>query len=136
MASAFRAAAERRPWGLLVVQGLASILISCIAVALPGITVTVFVILVAIWAIASGCLMLSAAFSLRSEHGRWWLALAGGVSLVYGMLLVVAPLLGALVLTWWLGVYALIFGGSLLVLSFRLRALKKAGGAAVLSAPL
>jgi uncharacterized membrane protein HdeD (DUF308 family) len=42
--------------------------------------------------------------------------------LVYGALLVVAPLIGAVVLTWWLGTYALIFGVSLVVLAFKLKA--------------
>jgi uncharacterized membrane protein HdeD (DUF308 family) len=38
------------------------------------------------------------------------------------VLLIVWPLTGALVLTWWLAAYALFFGGALLVLAFRLRA--------------
>ena len=41
---------------------------------------------------------------------------------VYGVLLIVAPLIGALVLTWWFGAYALVFGVALLILAFRLRA--------------
>ena len=36
--------------------------------------------------------------------------------------LMVAPMIGAVVLTWWLGAYALVFGVSLVVLAFRLRA--------------
>lgn len=121
--SAFRAARARESWGLLVFQGLTSILASAIAVLVPGLTVAVFVLLVAAWAIISGVLMLTAAFGLRIEHGRWWLALSGVASLLYGVLLVAAPLLGAIVLTWWLGAYALIVGGALLVLAFRVRAL-------------
>jgi uncharacterized membrane protein HdeD (DUF308 family) len=32
-----------------------------------------------------------------------------------------APLAGAVVLTWWLGAFALVFGAALIVLSWRLR---------------
>jgi uncharacterized membrane protein HdeD (DUF308 family) len=42
-------------------------------------------------------------------------------SIGLGILLVVAPLLGAVVLAWWIGVYALIFGVSFCILAFRLR---------------
>ena len=44
------------------------------------------------------------------------------LSVVYGALVIVAPIVGAVVMTWWLGAYALVFGVSLLVLAFRLRA--------------
>jgi uncharacterized membrane protein HdeD (DUF308 family) len=35
--------------------------------------------------------------------------------------MILAPLLGAVVLTWWLGAYSLVFGVALIVLAFRLR---------------
>jgi uncharacterized membrane protein HdeD (DUF308 family) len=85
-------------------------------------TIVIFVLLVAAWAIVTGVLMTAAAFRLQLDHGRWWFALGGLASLVYGVLLVIAPLIGALVLTWWLGAYALIFGVLMLILAFRLRA--------------
>jgi uncharacterized membrane protein HdeD (DUF308 family) len=61
---------------------------------------------------------------LPSQHRAWsrWLALGGAASVIYGALLIVAPLIGALVLTWWFGAYALVFGIALLILAFRLRA--------------
>jgi uncharacterized membrane protein HdeD (DUF308 family) len=65
--------------------------------------------------------MLAAAFRLPSDHGRWWLAVGGMASLVYGILLFVAPMIGALVLTWWIGAYAMVFGVALIMLSLRLR---------------
>ena len=43
------------------------------------------------------------------------------MSLIYGALLVVAPMIGAVVLTWWLGAYALVFGVALIVLAFKLK---------------
>ena len=121
--SAVRAARQHERFGLLLLEGIVNIITAAIAVAWPGITVVAFVLLIAIWAILSGGLMLAAAF--RIDDGRWWLVLGGIASLIYGALLIVAPLIGALVVTWWLGAYALVFGVSLLVLGFRLKAQQK-----------
>jgi uncharacterized membrane protein HdeD (DUF308 family) len=55
-----------------------------------------------------------AALRLHVSHGRWWLAFGGVVSLIWGVMLVAAPLIGAVVLAWWLGIYAIVFGISLL----------------------
>ena len=120
--AAIRAGRQHERWGLLVLEGLADIVAGAIAVLWPGITVLAFVLLVAAWAIVSGGLVLAAAFRLDIDHGRWWLVLGGVASIVYGVLLIVAPLIGALVLTWWFGAYALVFGFALLILSFRLKA--------------
>jgi uncharacterized membrane protein HdeD (DUF308 family) len=120
--SGVRAAQAGERWGVLVFEGLVNIAVAVIAVLWPGITVVAFVLLVAVWAILTGALELAAAFRLGTEDGRWWLVGGGLVSLVYGALLVVAPLIGAVVLTWWLGTYALIFGVSLVVLAFKLKA--------------
>jgi len=65
--------------------------------------------------------MLASAYSLTAEHGRWWMVLSGVVSIVFGIALLIAPLLGAVVLTWWFAGYALAFGAFMLVLAFRLR---------------
>ena len=81
--------------------------------------------IIAIWAIISGALMLGAAFTLNLEHGRWWLALGGIASLIFGIVLVLAPLVGAVVLTWWIGAYALVFGVLLLILAFKLHSKRR-----------
>lgn len=120
LVSAFRAARQRERWGYLTFEALVNIATAAIAVSWPGLTVVAFVFLVAFWAIVSGVLMLGAAFELH--EGRGWLILGGLASLLYGVLLIAAPLLGAVVLTWWIGAYAIVFGVSLLVLAFRLRA--------------
>jgi uncharacterized membrane protein HdeD (DUF308 family) len=78
--------------------------------------------MVAFWAIVSVALMLTAGFRLKLDHGRWWMVLGGLLSLAYGALLVAMPLIGAVVLTWWMGAYAMVFGIALVVLSFKLRA--------------
>jgi uncharacterized membrane protein HdeD (DUF308 family) len=117
-----RAAAHHERWALLIVEGIVDLLAGTAALLLPALTVLVMVTLLGIWAVVSGAFMLAAAFRLHANHGRWLLALSGLVSLLWGALLYMSPVAGALVLTWWLGGYALAFGVVLLVLALRLRA--------------
>ncbi|HEV7717816.1 MAG TPA: HdeD family acid-resistance protein [Arsenicitalea sp.] len=119
--AAVRGARRGQRWGWLVFSGIMSILAGIAALFWPHITVLVFVTLIAVWAVFSGVGMLVAAFQLKTNHGRWWLVLGGVASIIYGGLLLVAPFIGALVLTWWLGAHALILGATLIVLAFRLR---------------
>jgi uncharacterized membrane protein HdeD (DUF308 family) len=119
--SAVRAARQRDRWGLLVFEGLLDIAVGIAAFLWPGITVVAFVLLVAAWAIVTGVLMATAGLRLNLDHGRWWLILGGLISVAYGALLVATPIIGAVVLTWWIGAYAIAFGISLVIFSFRLR---------------
>jgi uncharacterized membrane protein HdeD (DUF308 family) len=75
--AAVRAMQEGERWGLLVFEGILNILAAAIAVIWPGLTALTFVLLLGIWALISGALLLYSAFSLRLDHGRWWLALGG-----------------------------------------------------------
>jgi uncharacterized membrane protein HdeD (DUF308 family) len=126
--SAVRAIRRNGRWGFLLFAGLLNIAVGIGAFLWPGLTVLAFVLLVASWAIVTGALMMVAAFRLNTEHGRWWLVLGGLFSLVYGALLIVAPLIGAIVLTWWMGAYALAFGIALVIFSFRLRSRQQSTG--------
>src|SRR6188474_2889614 len=49
------------------------------------------------------------------------LIFGGIISVLFGALLVVAPLMGAIVLTWWLGAYVLVSSILMLALAFTLR---------------
>jgi uncharacterized membrane protein HdeD (DUF308 family) len=118
--SGIKAARSGDRWGLLILEGVVDIAAGAVAFLWPGITAVAFVLLLAVWAIVSGGLMLAAAFTLNKEHGRWWLALGGIASTIFGIVLIIAPVVGAVVLTWWLGAYALVFGVLLLVLAFQL----------------
>jgi uncharacterized membrane protein HdeD (DUF308 family) len=115
-----RAAKQNERWGFLVLEGIVNIAAAAIAFLWPAITVVSFVFLVGTWAILSGGLMLSAALRLNGNHGRWWLTLGGLVSVIYGALLIFAPFVGALVLTWWLGAYAIVFGCALMAVAAKL----------------
>jgi uncharacterized membrane protein HdeD (DUF308 family) len=118
---AVRGARKGERWGLLLLNGVLGIGIGIGAALLPGITVLAFVFMIAAWALITGALMLGAAINLKVSHGRWLLVFGAIVSLIYGVLLFISPLIGALVLTWWVGAQALVFGVILIMLAFKLR---------------
>jgi uncharacterized membrane protein HdeD (DUF308 family) len=116
-----RAVSAHGHWGALLAEAVLNILMGLIALFIPGAAVLAFVLLMAAWALISGALMLVSAIRLHVSHGRWWLALGGVASLVWGVLLVAAPMIGAVVFAWWLGIYAMVFGIALLACGWRLR---------------
>lgn len=109
-------------FGSLVVQGLISIAAGLIAFFSPGMTALAFVILIGTWAIISGIVEIVAAIRLRKViEDEWLMAAAGMASLIFGGLLLVQPGVGALVLVWWIGGFAIVFGILLMVLAVRMR---------------
>ncbi len=77
IAAGIRNARNGERWGLLLLEGFVDIAAAAVAFLWPGLTLVVLIWIIAIWAIISGALMLSAAFTLKQDHGRWWLALGG-----------------------------------------------------------
>jgi len=119
--AAMRAAQRHERWLLLVVEGIADIAAAIVFLVWPEVTVVVFVLVLAVWAIITGLLELAAGIRLDFIAGRGWLIFGGILSVLFGVLLIVAPMAGAVVLTWWLGAYALLFGIALVVLALKLR---------------
>ena len=118
--AAVRGARRGERWGWLLLNGILGVAVAAISVLGPGLTVLAFVLLVAAWALVSGAFMVISAFRLKRDHGRIWLGLAGIATFAFGVLLVIAPLIGAVVLTFWIGAHALILGVMLLVLAWKL----------------
>ena len=123
--SGIKAARNGERWGLLILEGIVDLAAGVVAFLWPAITLVALIWIIAVWAVVSGVLMLSAAFTLNIDHGRWWLALGGIASVIFGILLVIEPLIGAVVLTLWIGAYAMVFGVFLLVVAFQLHSRKE-----------
>ena len=120
---------ERRSWPYLL-EGLAGIGAGILAFALPGITALVLLYLIAAWAIVTGVVEIVAAIDLRKQmQNEWLLGLAGALSIIFGIVVAVFPDAGALAVVWTVGAYALLFGVTLIVLAFRVRAMGKRLGA-------
>jgi len=118
---AVRGARKGERWVWLLLNGILGIAACAVAVLWPGITVLAFVFLVAAWALISGVFMLISVFRLKIDYGRIWLTIGGIASVLLGTLLTVSPLVGALVLTFWVGAHALVLGATLLMLAYKLR---------------
>jgi uncharacterized membrane protein HdeD (DUF308 family) len=120
-------------WGALLLEGLVGIAVGAVALLWPASTALAFVWMIGVWAVASGALEIASAIKLRKilEH-EWLLAIAGALSIAFGLLMFYRPLAGGVAVVWWLGAYALMSGVVMVVLGFRLRSLdrtmRSAGG--------
>ncbi|HEX7087362.1 MAG TPA: HdeD family acid-resistance protein [Vicinamibacterales bacterium] len=117
----FTSPASHGRW-LQVAEGVVGIVLGIVALVWPGVTLLALVFLVAAWAIIEGVLEIVAAIRLRQVLQReWLLALAGILSIAFGVLVVAFPGAGALSIAWLLGIYAIAAGIVRIVLWNRLR---------------
>lgn len=115
-----RTAMTSRWW--LAIVGVAGIIAGLLAFAWPGITAVILLFFIAIWAIVIGAMEIWGAIQLRKEiEGEWWLILSGVLSIVFGIILIGQPGVGALAVVWLIALYAILFGCTLIGLAFRLR---------------
>ena len=110
--------------GWLVLEGLLGIGAGIVAVVWPDITALALLWVIAFWAVLTGALEIVAAVRLRRVlDNEWLLIVAGALSILFGLILIVFPGEGAVGLVWLIGIYAIVFGIVLLGLALRLRGL-------------
>src|SRR5580700_1775811 len=119
--AAVRAARHHaRSWPLLL-EGILDLGIAAIAFLWPMTALVALIYLIAIWAVITGIALIAAGIAFIRLNGEWLLVLSGMISLLLGIILFVQPAAGVVALSWWLGIYALLFGIALLAAAFRLR---------------
>jgi uncharacterized membrane protein HdeD (DUF308 family) len=113
----------RRGW--LIFHGLAGIAAGVLTFIWPNITALALLFVIAAWAFVIGVLEIGAAVRLRRVvPNEWLLGLLGALSIAFAIALVITPGAGALVITWFIGWYALLSGVVRLALAWRLRKLE------------
>jgi uncharacterized membrane protein HdeD (DUF308 family) len=101
-------------WVSHFLGGLFGVVIGAVTFLYPGLTVLALVYLIAAFAIVVGGFELIGSLQLRGAiSGAGWLAAAGVLSLVFGVLIATAqPAAGALAIVWLIGIYAIVTGAS------------------------
>jgi uncharacterized membrane protein HdeD (DUF308 family) len=113
---------EQPRWWAMLIEGIISVIAGLAALFYPGIALLVGINLIAFWAILTGIFQIISAIQLRKEiEGEFFLGLAGVVSIVFGVLLLLFPLAGAVTLITIVGISSIIFGVMLALLAFRVR---------------
>jgi len=118
--AAIRGDAPAPRWWLAVV-GLIGIIAGALTFLWPGITALVLLFLIAAWAIATGIMEIVGAIKLRKEiDGEWLLIAACALSVLFGVVLIVQPRVGAVALVTVIAAYAILYGILLSWFAFRL----------------
>lgn len=120
--AAVRAAQAHERWWPFLIEGIVGLVIAGITFYDVGITILALYFTIAAWAFLTGILEIFAALQLRKHiAGEVWLILGGLASILFGILMVWHPGVGALAIIWIIGAYAIVFGITMIALAFRLR---------------
>jgi uncharacterized membrane protein HdeD (DUF308 family) len=123
LAASFTSRSDTVPRWWLVLTGILGIAAGLIAMFWPGITALVLIMFIGAWAIVRGVMEILAAIQLRKQiEGEWLLVLAGVLSVLFGLGVLIFPGTGALALIWLIAIYAIAIGIVMIMLALRLRA--------------
>jgi len=88
----------------------------------------VLMLFVAVWAMMLGIGQIALGWRVRKEvSNEWMLYLGGAVALGFGIAVMWNPAAGALSVLWMIAFFSILFGVSMILLSFRLKGLARKG---------
>jgi uncharacterized membrane protein HdeD (DUF308 family) len=122
LGAAFSGAAKPVPTWWLILVGLLGIAAGIVTFLWPGMSAILLIVFIGAWAVAHGIFEIIGAIQLRKEiENEWMLILGGIISVIFGIIVLIAPGAGALALVWWIAIYSIVFGVMFVAFSLRLR---------------
>jgi len=113
---------HRPRWWIALLLGLIGVVAGVIALIWPFPTAVVLAVLVGCWALVTGVIEIVSAVRQRRERRRTaWLVVAGLLSVVAGVLILIWPVHGAVAVAMLLGVFATAYGVVLAGLALAVR---------------
>ena len=115
------------PFWAMLLLGVIGIGAGITAITMPGLTLVILLTVVAIWCIVRGVLEIVAGIRLRKVIDHEWALIAGGIiSIAFGVLLLMRPESGLLVMAWAIAIFAVMHGIVLIMVAVRLRKVDQA----------
>ena len=108
---------------LRIVLGAVSILFGILVLVWPGMSLGILVVFVGIWAIIIGILQIMASVRHRTvpNSGWVWGVICGALAILFGILVLIRPGAGLVSIIWIIGIWAIVWGITLIVLGVQLR---------------
>lgn len=117
-------------WDLGILSGALGVIAGLVVFAQPlatAVLTQVFLIyFLAFMAIANGISSIVSGIKLRKEiKNEWTIILGGALTVIFGILLLSKPLVGSVLLLWFLGIIAVVGGISIISLAFKVKNMGK-----------
>ena len=107
---------------LRIISGVAGIAAGILTFVWPSITALALLYVIAAWATVAGAMEIAMAIRHReAARHRWLVGLSGVLLVAFAIVLVAAPVAGALAITWVIGWWAVVFGALLVAAAWRAR---------------
>jgi uncharacterized membrane protein HdeD (DUF308 family) len=120
---------EKDGWWAILLIGLAGILVGGYALFNPPVSMMALIFLVAVMAVVIGIGLLALGYKIRAETEReWMLYLAGGLSLLLGILMFLKPGLGGVSLVYTIAFWAIVIGALRIVIALKVKNLPEKVG--------
>jgi len=117
---------NNKKWGMWMFEGILDVIIGLVVVFYPKLSLDIFIVILAIWAISIGFTQLFSALSLKHEKSAKWLMLINALLvIVFAIVLFINPFETAMAMTYIVGIFALLFGVFITVYSFKLKNITK-----------
>jgi len=108
-------------WWLLLLRGIVAILFGLIALACPGVSLLILIAVYGVYALADGLFALTAAFRHGAVAPRWWLLFIGLAGVAAGVLTLTYPIVTAIILLTFIGLWCIVRGVLEIVGAIQLR---------------
>lgn len=114
------------PW-LHGVEGVIGMATGVAVLFHPVVAIFTLVYLIAAWAILLGITRATLSFQLHAMPPReWFMILSSAIAVIFGLVLALDPSSGAIAISLWIGIYAIVVGVVLFGLSLHMRGMHRA----------